>query len=287
MRDAEDDCDADMAHGDAAVTRRDKRARGGEQSGQQQEDAARRGRASKHQATQREGTSRWVDWDTSSDEEAEAAAETGQGGGGQRSVARSAPTARAQQPSAQAAAAGNLRTGNGETNRADGEQPDNAQSGRARTVEASAPDDSARGRQERADAEHEAQHTPAARTVRTADGGGPSEGTRDAGAVTDTAAHGSGDGHGRAKRPRVAVRYDETPRRRTRGAEEGTGRERSATRMQEVTRRGRRKRSRTELAAQIEVSEVLVGRIVGGAYEWRDGAYATRKRRRVVYDDGG
>ena len=42
---------------------------------------------------------------------------------------------------------------------------------------------------------------------------------------------------------------------------------------------------RVTLKRAIAVSDVTIERIVGGAYEWRDGAYA--KRRRVVSDDGG
>ena len=42
---------------------------------------------------------------------------------------------------------------------------------------------------------------------------------------------------------------------------------------------------RVALKRGIAVSDVTTDRIVGGAYEWRDGAYA--ERRRAVSDDGG
>ena len=42
---------------------------------------------------------------------------------------------------------------------------------------------------------------------------------------------------------------------------------------------------RVTLYKAIEVGEVTIERVVGGMYEWRDGAYV--EKRRVVFDDGG
>ena len=44
-------------------------------------------------------------------------------------------------------------------------------------------------------------------------------------------------------------------------------------------------RGRTVLGKAIAIGDATVERIVGQAYEWRDAAYA--KKRRVVFDDGG
>ena len=45
------------------------------------------------------------------------------------------------------------------------------------------------------------------------------------------------------------------------------------------------RRGRLTLAKAIEVGAAAIDRIVGERYEWRDGAYA--KKRKVVFDDGG
>ena len=91
-----------------------------------------------------------------------------------------------------------------------------------------------------------------------------------------------GDGRA-AERPVRAgarqVNYSETKRRGPRGP-------RKARRVVVVyvDRQGGTG-GRVALKRAIAVSDVTIERIVGGAYEWRDGAYAAR--RRVVSDDGG
>ena len=95
---------------------------------------------------------------------------------------------------------------------------------------------------------------------------------------TTEAPRGSGQTVGRPVRAGTRrINYSETKRRGPRGPRK----ERSAAYMDKSSDTGGRIAPRRAIA----VSDVTIERIVGGAYEWRDGAYA--KRRRVVSDDGG
>ena len=73
------------------------------------------------------------------------------------------------------------------------------------------------------------------------------------------------------------VDYSETRRRGPRKRKA----ERSAAYMDASSATG----GRLALRKAIAVGAETIERIVGDSYEWRDGAYA--KKRRVVFDDGG
>ena len=100
-------------------------------------------------------------------------------------------------------------------------------------------------------------------------GGGPS-------------AAGAGDGAAGRARPvrttRAVVDYSAVKRR-------GKRKERSAASAAYMEASGKRRAVGGALRRRIEVGEHTVDRIVGGAYEWRDGRY--KVTRVIVYDDGG
>ena len=93
---------------------------------------------------------------------------------------------------------------------------------------------------------------------------------------------GSGDGAAGRARPvrttRAVVDYSAVKRR-------GKRKERSATSTAYMEASGKRRAVGGALRRRIEVGEHTVDRIVGGAYEWRDGRY--KVTRVIVYDDGG
>ena len=96
-----------------------------------------------------------------------------------------------------------------------------------------------------------------------------------------TEAHQQGDGRAAARPVRAGARqvnYSETKRRGPRGPRKKCGM------VVYMDRRGDTG-GRVALKRAIVVSDVTIERIVGGAYEWRDGAYAAR--RRAVSDGGG
>ena len=87
---------------------------------------------------------------------------------------------------------------------------------------------------------------------------------------------GESQGGGRARRvPRVDYRQT-TPRgpRKRKAPASGAYMDADGARAGHVT-----------LSRAVVVGERTIDRVVGDRYEWRDGAFA--KRRRVVFDDGG
>ena len=77
---------------------------------------------------------------------------------------------------------------------------------------------------------------------------------------------------------RAVVDYSEVRRR-------GKRKERSVAAAAYMEASGKRRATGGALRRKIEVGEQTVDRIVGGAYEWRDGRY--KATRVVMYDDGG
>ena len=110
--------------------------------------------------------------------------------------------------------------------------------------------------------------------VTVATGGGPGGG--------GPSAVGAGDGAAGRARPvrstRAVVDYSAVKRR-------GKRKERSAASTAYMEASGKRRAVGGALRRRIEVGEHTVDRIVGGAYEWRDGRY--KVTRVIVYDDGG
>ena len=77
---------------------------------------------------------------------------------------------------------------------------------------------------------------------------------------------------------RAVVDYSAVKRR-------GKRKERGAASAAYMEASGKRRAVGGALRRRIEVGEHTVDRIVGGAYEWRDGRY--KVKRVIVYDDGG
>ena len=77
------------------------------------------------------------------------------------------------------------------------------------------------------------------------------------------------------------VDYSETKRRRAAAPRKRKADVVSPAYMDMSGARG----GRVTLQRAIAVGEAAIERIVGDAYEWRDGAY--EKKRRIVFDDGG